>query len=168
MSEPTLIRVDFRLLHGMVATNWVRSLKIVEIYIIDDGVYNDEFLRQVFDLAKPVGTTLTFLTLEQAAQKWMEGGFEEKPKTPSLLLIKNIYNDKALYDAGMKFHKLIIGNTEVAPKKTHFNNVYFMDEDDARIVSSMADDGVEITLQEQAVTKSLPWAKVKAKYFRKL
>lgn len=168
MSEPTLIRVDFRLLHGMVATNWVRSLRIVDIYIIDDGVCQDEFLRQVFDLAKPVGTNLTFLTQAEAVQKWMAGGFAEKPKAPSLVLIKNIYNAKALYDAGMKFHKLVIGNSEVAPKKTHFNNVYYFDENDARIISSMADDGVEITLQEQAVTKATSWAKVKAKYFRKL
>jgi mannose/fructose/N-acetylgalactosamine-specific phosphotransferase system component IIB len=168
MSEPTLIRVDFRLLHGMVATNWVRSLQIKEIYIVDNGVYEDDFLRQVFDLAKPVGTTLTFFNLEQASEMWKSGGFEEKPKTPSLVLIKNIYNAKALYDAGMRFHKLVIGNSEVDPAKTHFNNVYYMNEDDARLISSMADDGVEITLQEQAVTKSQPWAKVKAKYFRKL
>ena len=168
MSEPALIRVDFRLLHGMVATHWVRSLKIVDIYIVDDTVCQDEFLRQVFDLAKPVGTTVTFLTIQEAIEKWTSGGFEANPQRPSLVLIKNIYSAKALYDGGMKFGKLVIGNSEVAPKKTHFNNVYYMDEEDARIVSSMADDGVEITLQEQTVTKSMSWDKVKAKYFRKL
>ncbi|MCD7768963.1 MAG: PTS sugar transporter subunit IIB [Oscillospiraceae bacterium] len=170
MREPTLIRVDFRLLHGMVATKWVRSLNIVNIYIIDDGVYADEFLRQVFDLAKPAGTKLEFFTVEQAAAKWTEGGFEEDPKEPSLVLIKNVDSAKRLYDAGMKFSKLLIGNSEPDRKKKqkHFNNVYYFDDDDARTINSMADAGVEITLQEQQGTKSTTWAKVREKYFSKV
>lgn len=168
MSEPTLIRVDFRLLHGMVATHWVRSLKIVDIYIVDNNVRQDEFLRQVFDLAKPVGTTVTFLSVAEAIDKWVSGGFEETAGRPSLVLIKNIYAAKELYDGGMKFHRLVIGNSEVSAKKKHFNNVYYMDDDDARLVNAIADDGVEITLQEQTVTKSIPWSRVREKHFRKV
>jgi D-glucosaminate-specific PTS system IIB component len=165
MTDPTLIRVDFRLLHGMVATNWVRSLNIKNIYIIDDNVKNDQFLKEVYELAKPEGTEVYFLGLDEAVKQWNGEGYEGPSGPPALLLIKNIYNAKKLYDAGMKFHRILIGNSEVNRQKKCINNVYYFDEKDAGILNDLESGGVEITLQELVMSKSTTWEKIYRKYF---
>ncbi|MDR1766041.1 MAG: PTS sugar transporter subunit IIB [Lachnospiraceae bacterium] len=168
MSEPTLIRADNRLLHGMVATHWVRAWHITRIIIVDDGVYGDMFLRQIYELAKPLETSVEFWTMDDAVSGWKEGKFEEAPGEHILLLIKNIYNAKKMFDEGMNFSKLILGPMESIKGKQCINNVYFMDDADAQVLDGMAGQGVQITFQEQSVTKSTTWENIKARYFKKL
>lgn len=167
MAGPTLVRIDYRLLHGMVVTGWVRSLGIKRICIFDDTVINDPFMQDIFNMAKPETASLEFFSLETAAQKWQEGYFEEKPGEPEMILLRNIYSLDKVTQLGVRFPKVVLGNMESAPKKKCINRVCFMDEDDARILNRIAAD-TELILQEQSMLTAIPWSKVKEKNFKKL
>ena len=51
----TLARIDNRLLHGIVATQWAGRSGRAAIMIIDDGVANNELTKASMKLARPYG-----------------------------------------------------------------------------------------------------------------
>lgn len=151
----------------MVVTSWVRTLDIKRICIFDDDVYKDEFMQQIFMMAKPDGIKLEFFDLETAARQWPNGYFEEAPNEHELILLKNIYCLDKITKLGLYFPKVTIGNMESAPKKKCINRVFFMDENDARILDGIAVETV-LTLQELPHFMAAPWSSVRAKHFKKL
>ena len=48
MKNIRLIRVDDRLIHGQVVTSWITQTGSKKIMIIDDELYENEFLKDVF------------------------------------------------------------------------------------------------------------------------
>lgn len=48
MTNIKLARVDFRLMHGQVVTNWIKQVSADAILIVDDKLASDKFLAQVF------------------------------------------------------------------------------------------------------------------------
>ncbi len=167
MAEPTLIRVDFRLFHGMIAMKWSRDLNIKHTYILDDGVVENEMLRQIFTMSKPDGMTMDFFSLEDAAEKWKEGFFEECGGR-KMVLLKTIYSVEKLLDSGVSINKLIVGNMESAPKKKGIKRVFFMDETDARTLDKIAQSGTEILFRQLPEDKPVTWQEIRSKNFKKL
>ena len=56
-----MVRIDDRLIHGQIVAAWVKRLGINRIWIIDDGVAKDEFLKNVITMVAPSGIKLIFL-----------------------------------------------------------------------------------------------------------
>ena len=62
-----LLRLDERLIHGQVATSWVKTLKPDTLLVIDDVSANDVFLTKTLYMAAPSGNVKTFvMTTEKA------------------------------------------------------------------------------------------------------
>ena len=53
MKKIVLARIDERLIHGQVMTQWVRSRHFNTIEIVDDKTASDAFLKQVCLMAVP-------------------------------------------------------------------------------------------------------------------
>ena len=53
LSEPSLIRVDDRLIHGQVVISWLPQVRSNKIVIVDDKLAVDCFLAEVVLLAAP-------------------------------------------------------------------------------------------------------------------
>ena len=51
MAEISLIRIDFRLIHGQVVTKWVKQANANRIIIVNDMLAKDEFLASVYKMA---------------------------------------------------------------------------------------------------------------------
>ena len=51
----TLARIDNRLLHGIVATQWAPISNCTRLMVIDDKVAADPVLKESMKLARPVG-----------------------------------------------------------------------------------------------------------------
>ena len=48
MGKVTLARIDERLIHGQVMTNMSQNSDANSIFIVDDEIAKDEFMKQVF------------------------------------------------------------------------------------------------------------------------
>ena len=46
-----LVRIDERLIHGQVATSWVKETKCEAIFAINDDVANDNLRKTLFENA---------------------------------------------------------------------------------------------------------------------
>ena len=65
----TLGRIDFRLLHGIVATMWAPQSGAQRVMVIDDKVANDPIIKESMRLGKPAGMACSIITLETAIKK---------------------------------------------------------------------------------------------------
>ena len=61
-----LLRLDERLIHGQVATSWVKTLKPDTLLVIDDASATDAFLTKTLYMAAPAGIKTFVMTIEQA------------------------------------------------------------------------------------------------------
>ena len=65
----SLVRLDYRLLHGQVVFSWVNSVGAERIIVVDDAAANDEVRKSALKLAKPSGVRLNVFTVERALSK---------------------------------------------------------------------------------------------------
>ena len=73
----TLARIDNRLLHGIVATQWAGRSGAQRIMIIDDGVANNELTKASMKLARPTGMAISIITLEKALTNFKAGKYDD-------------------------------------------------------------------------------------------
>ena len=70
-----------------------------KIIIIDDELYENEFLRDVFAAAAPRGIPVEVMNVEQAAQEWKLNEFMKN----QYLFVEKIDALKRLYEQGFFF-----------------------------------------------------------------
>lgn len=60
-----LVRIDDRLIHGQVATTWIKDYAIEQVLIINDKVANDPIQKSVVGLAVPPGVKVLVFGVNQ-------------------------------------------------------------------------------------------------------
>lgn len=117
MSEPALIRVDDRLIHGQVVISWIPQVSSNKIVIVDDKLAVDSFLAEVVLLASPANVDVKIVSTAEALTNLSI--FEN-----ALVLVKTPLTAVALFKGGLKFNKLIIGGIGArADRKTIYRNI---------------------------------------------
>ena len=61
-----LTRIDNRLLHGIVMTQWAGTTGAQRVMVIDDKTANSPILKQTMMLAKPAGMAASIITYDTA------------------------------------------------------------------------------------------------------
>src|SRR5215471_15082991 len=84
-----LLRIDDRLVHGQVAFTWTPALGIDCLFVANDRVAKDEFLRMTLGLAKPAGVKLLIKTIADTIA-WLNDG---KNKGQQLLVLVDSVRD---------------------------------------------------------------------------
>ena len=143
MANVTLIRVDFRLIHGQVATKWVKVAQASKIVVVDDASSKDELLKSVLKMAAPQGVKCLVYSQERCVEKWKETQFGEGKV---MMVFKDIPTCYAAWKDGLAVPKLQLGNVPNREgRKTLFGEV-FVDENEMAMLKEMAAAGVEIEI----------------------
>lgn len=144
MTNIKLARVDFRLMHGQVVTNWIKQVSADSILIVDDKLASDKFLAQVFLMAAPPGVKISIKSMKKAIQ----GAKEDKYNGLNLLvLFKSVENAKKAYDNGFPLKELQIGGLGNGADKVMISNEIFLNKEEAYMLEEMSHNGLKITLQ---------------------
>lgn len=103
-------RIDNRLLHGIVATQWAPQSGATRIMVIDDIVANDPVLKESMKLARPSGMAISIISLETALVNFKAKKYENQKifiitKVPMVIL--------ELINQGVIIPELILGGTTV-------------------------------------------------------
>lgn len=163
MGQLALVRIDARLIHGQVCTQWLYRTGAKKIYIIDDTIAGDAFLSEIFYMATPVGTKLEVITAEEAGRRWKEDGLGDTE--PIFVLFKGMKMAHKAYYAGFQYPSLQVGSIGGgAGRKNVLGPISFSDED-ARMFDEMVRDGLDGYFQPVPDDKKTPWADVKAKHY---
>jgi mannose/fructose/N-acetylgalactosamine-specific phosphotransferase system component IIB len=69
-------RIDNRLLHGIVATQWYAEIKPQRIMVIDDEYANDPTKKAGMRMSKPAGSALSIITHKTAYDHFKAGKYD--------------------------------------------------------------------------------------------
>ena len=100
-------RVDDRLVHGIVATNWVPSLKIERVLVIDQESAENPMLKGALRMATPREVFLSVIPLETAISNLKADRYGDER---IMVVVKSPETMIALVDAGIAVDKVVLGN----------------------------------------------------------
>ena len=69
-------RIDNRLLHGIVATQWAPKSGCTRVMIIDDATANDSILKESMKLGRPAGNAISIITVDSAIANFKANKYE--------------------------------------------------------------------------------------------
>lgn len=75
MSNVVMTRCDHRLIHGQVGGTWVRRLGAKKVVILCDEVYNDDFMKEMYEVSAPAGTKIEVYTVDGGVEQWKKDQF---------------------------------------------------------------------------------------------
>lgn len=139
-------RVDDRLIHGQVMTQWVKGFPSCEaIVIIDKVLANDEYMKNVCKMAAPSEILVEVLSIDEAIKEFPK---DEPKERRVFLLFKDVASVKEAIIKGLPIKSLDIGGSAKAPgKKVIIPSVSLSDEEMEMLRTLNQDFGVEIYFQ---------------------
>ena len=105
------VRIDDRLLHGIIVTQWLPQIKCNRVVIIDDAIANDELKKEVMRLSKPVNKALSIINKASFIENINSGRYGKQrlyiiSKDISILpLLSELQYDLPKINFGMYFAK---------------------------------------------------------------
>ncbi|MDY2725715.1 MAG: PTS sugar transporter subunit IIB, partial [Anaerostipes faecalis] len=75
MAKNLAVRVDDRLIHGQVVTQWVKVFKAQKIVVIDTDVAKDKMQKNVLKFAAPPDMKVSILSVDKAVEVWNKNKF---------------------------------------------------------------------------------------------
>lgn len=166
MAKIGLVRIDSRLIHGQVCTQWLYRTKSKKVYIIDDQSAKDPFLSQLFSMACPVGVELETISCEEAGRRWQANQLGEVE--PIFILFKDVPNAYRAYMAGFNYPELQVGGIGGGFGRKIVMGPISFDDEDARMMNEMAQAGLKAYFQPVPDDKEVSWQDVKAKHYPNL
>ena len=140
----TLVRVDFRTVHAQVVQVWAKLKQVDTIYIIDDGLYKDVFLQNVFNASAPKDIKLVFMTFEKGAERFRDGYISIKNE---MVIFKTINGAFQTIEQGMKVEELQVGGVPGGPGRKVVCNAVALNDDDYKMLQDLHNKGINIYFQ---------------------
>lgn len=149
-------RVDNRLLHGIVATQWAPIIGAQRVMVIDDHIASAPLLKSGMQMGKPAGCALSIITEKTAYENFAAGKYAGHSvfvivQDPQILL--NLVNQ------GEQVPKVVVGGT-VAPEEgteaVQVNRRAWVTREQEDVYRALAAAGAEITVQYVPQDKAEP------------
>ena len=138
MKNIVLVRIDDRLIHGQIMTQWSRLYSPTEIMVVDDETCRDSFMTEVRLMAVPKEFKAVVADVDRAAEYLLQEAGEER----ILMLVKVPETVEALVDRGVEIRALNVGGMcKRAGRSTLYRN----------ISSSPAENETLLRLQKRGV-----------------
>ena len=122
-----LARIDTRLLHGQVSTNWVKAVNPTRILVISDKVAQDEMRKTLIQQAAPPGIRTHTIPVSKLAE------INDDPRfgaTKALLLFETPQDVLEALEMGVDLTEVNIGSMAHSSGKTMISNAISVDQND--------------------------------------
>lgn len=143
MADVVLTRIDNRLIHGQVATQWVQNTGANLLLVANDELANDEFRQGLMNMAAPAGAQTRYFTLQETIDSIDKASPEQK----ILILVENPADALTLVDGGVPIKDINIGNMHMAEGKRQVATTVAIDDDDVDKFKKLQDKGVNLFVQ---------------------
>lgn len=101
------VRLDDRLVHGVVATNWIPRLKVQRVVVINDEAADNPMMKSVLRMATPKNVYLSVITLEKALDNFRTNKYQNEK---IMIVVKELEPIIGLLEHQFPITKLILGN----------------------------------------------------------
>lgn len=150
MAEPNILltRIDNRLIHGQVATQWNGTLGANLILVANDKVSQDKFRQGLMDMAAPTGVQTRYFSI----QKTIDIIHKASAKQKIFIIVENPEDVLKLVEGGVPIKKLNIGNMHMAEGKRQVATSVAVDDADVAAFTKLRDQGVELEIRRVPTT----------------
>lgn len=139
------VRVDDRMVHGIVATSWIPAAKATRAMVVNKRASESDMTRNALKLGTPAGVNLSVLAPEKAIANILNGNYTNQRVFLVGRYIKDIYD---LYKGGVKFARVNLGNvTQNVGKTASLDKTVRVSDEELVMLREMRDAGIKITCQ---------------------
>ncbi len=144
MPNILLARIDSRLIHGQVATQWCSSIGANLILVANDKVSTDTFHQGLMDMAAPSYAQTRYWDIQKTIDNIHRASDAQK-----IFIVANSPVDVLrLVEGGVPIKKLNIGNMHMADGKRQVATVVAVDDADVAAFKKLQELGVELEIRQ--------------------
>ncbi|KRL02485.1 PTS system, IIB component [Liquorilactobacillus capillatus DSM 19910] len=146
-----LLRIDSRLLHGQVATNWAKAISVNRILVVSDRVARDIMRKTLITQAAPPGIKANVITVEKMIKLFDDLRFVSlKP----MILVEDPIDAKRLVEGGIKVKTINIGAMSFDSSKVMVTDTIAVGREDVKALKWLHDFGIELDVRKVASDSS--------------
>lgn len=138
-----LTRIDNRLIHGQVATQWNSTLGANLILVANDEVAGNKMRQGLMDMAAPSGVQTRYFTL----QKTIDIIHKANDKQKIFIICETPEDVLTLVEGGVPITKVNIGNMHMAEGKRQVATTVAVDDADVDAFKKLQEKGVELEIR---------------------
>ncbi|MGY3748870.1 PTS N-acetylgalactosamine transporter subunit IIB [Vagococcus acidifermentans] len=143
MPNILLTRIDNRLIHGQVATQWSGTLGANLILVANDKVSEDKVRQGLMDMAAPAGVATRYFSL----QKTIDIIHKAADRQKIFIIVETPEDVLALVEGGVPITKVNIGNMHMAEGKRQVATTVAVDDRDIEAFKKLQEKGVDLQIQ---------------------
>ena len=144
MPNILLTRIDNRLIHGQVATQWSSYLGANLLLVANDKVAGVPMRQGLMDMAAPAGAQTRYFTIEKTIN--IIGKAADRQLI--FIICENPQDVLKLVEGGVPIKKVNIGNMHMAEGKRQVAGVVAVDDADVAAFKKLQELGVELEIQK--------------------
>lgn len=156
-----LARIDNRLLHGVVATQWAPMTRAQRVMVIDDETAANDMAKSSMKLARPAGMAISIISLDTAIANFKASKYDGQS---IFLITKRVETVKRLMDeTGVSIPELDLGATaqrEVTGDIIEVNARTTIDANEAAVYRDLMSRGVNVYAQYLLADRPKPMAEI--------
>ena len=148
MPNILLTRIDARLIHGQVATQWSGVLGANLLLVANDAVASDQFRQGLMNMAAPSYAQTRYFSI----QKTIDIIGKASPAQKIFIICENPTDVLRLVEGGVPIKKVNIGNMHMAEGKRQVATSVAVDDKYVEAFTKLRDLGVELEIQRVPTT----------------
>lgn len=147
-----ILRIDDRLIHGQIVTQWIRESGAKGILVADDKAAKDATQQMMLKIATPQGIKLFIEPLAQVPQ------FLKEHTGDLLVLVRNPNSARTLVEAGLEIPTINVGNISnsksAVGRKTLLAYIH-VEPSDVEDLRFLAQSGVKLDVRAVPTDRSI-------------
>ncbi|GGB04034.1 PTS sugar transporter subunit IIB [Puia dinghuensis] len=148
-----LFRIDDRLVHGQVTFTWTPAVGADCLFVANDRVAKDEFLRMTLGLAKPAGVKLIIRTVSDAITQLTDGKMKDEGL---LVLVDSVKDAHALAMGVGEVRSINFGGLRAKAGAKQVSKAIALTANDILLIRELIAKGVELEVRQVPTDKKQP------------
>ena len=143
MPNIVLTRIDNRLVHGQVATQWCGAINANLILVANDEVAGNTLRQGLMNMAAPSYASMRYWTIEKTCATIHKAS----DKQMIFIVCENPHDVLRLVEGGVPIKKVNIGNMHMAEGKRQVAGCGAVDDKDVAAFARLRELGVELEIR---------------------
>jgi len=148
MPNILLTRIDNRLIHGQVATQWTSSIGANLLLVANDEVSTNQVRQGLMDMAAPSGVATRYFSIQKTIDIISKAADRQK----IFIICETPEDVLRLVEGGVPIKKVNIGNMHMAEGKRQVATTVAVDDKDVAAFKKLRELGVELYIQRVPTT----------------
>jgi PTS system mannose-specific IIB component len=145
--ELSLLRIDDRLIHGQVATSWLKAYKTDAIFAVNDAVTNDQLRKTLLLQVAPPDVKSYVISVEKAIAVYNNPKYKD---TKVLMLVTNPADVVRLVEGGVKVNSVNVGGMTFKEGNKLISSAVAIGKEDFEAFKKLKNMGIELEIRKLA------------------